>query len=81
MGDYRIKIEATGGHGCGREIGDGGIVKRCGDPHCPDCLTVELVDRLKKTGNIIRSATLTHWPETPSQVVDDLLTGKRQGHF
>jgi len=90
MGDYRIVVEAVGGHGCGREANDGEVVKRCGEPHCPDCIAIQFIARLKNTGNSVAVATIEHWPvpgvagstriETPGPV-DDLLTGVRRGRF
>lgn len=81
MGDFLIKIEATGGHGCQRQLGTGDTVGNCGQPNCPDCAVRELVDKLKQQGVMLRSASLTHWPGTDGQVVDDLLSGVRQGNF
>ena len=81
MGDYRIVVEATGGHGCQRELGDGASVPGCGQKGCPDCIAREFVARLKASGQTMRSATLTHWPGEPSEVSDDLLSGIRKGAF
>lgn len=90
MGDYRITIEAVGGHGCGREAKDGEVVARCRRPNCPDCKVDALVQELKATGNSVAKATIEHWPvpgaagttrtENPGPV-DDLLTGTRSGQF
>jgi len=82
MGNFRIEIDAVGGHGCQREIGDGETVTQwCGQSSCPDCKARAFVADLKSTGNSIAKATLTHWPGMPSQVQDDLLSGKRTGSF
>ena len=82
MGNYRIEIEAVGGHGCQREIGDGGVVTGCGQvTFCPDCKARDFLKRLQSGGGSVQKATLTHWPGTDSQVQDDLLTGKRSGSF
>lgn len=96
MGDFRITIDAVGGHGCQREIKDGGHVNPCGQPSCPDCQARAFVEQLKATGTNVRQATLEHWPakmlnyETPPVLVDrtegvgpvdDLLTGVRTGSF
>ena len=81
MGQFRVTITATGGHGCQREIGDGGTVEGCGQPSCPDCQARALVASLNATGSSVESATLEHWPGTPAQVTDDLVTGIRQGSF
>lgn len=90
MGDYRITIEAVGGHGCGREANDGEVVRRCGLAQCPDCKANQLVADLKATGNSVAKAVVEHWPvpgaagttrtEKPGPV-DDLLTGIRHGSF
>jgi hypothetical protein len=91
LGDYRITIEAVGGHGCGRDALDGDVVQRCGIlPNCPDCSAVALVEELQRAGNTVTLAKLEHWPvpgaagttrsEDPGPV-DDLLTGIRHGSF
>lgn len=81
MGTFLVQVKATGGHGCQREKKDGEAVLGCDLPHCPDCITREFVRRLKRTGAQVSEATLTHWPDTPTQVMDDLLTGIRKGSF
>lgn len=91
MGDFRIKIEAIGWHGCGREAGPGETIVRCGLPNCPDCQAVKFVEQLKASGGAnVTSAVLEHWPvpgaagttrtENPGPI-DDLLTGVRSGTF
>src|SRR5579859_2363602 len=81
MGDYRIVIEAMGGHGCQREKGDGEAVVGCDRPHCPDCMARELVRRLKRSGEQVKKAELIHWPadmpgySKEGEVRDDLLSG------
>lgn len=90
MGDYRITVEATGGHGCGRKTKSGDTVERCGSSLCPDCRAIGFVAGLRSTGNDVRVARLEHWPvpgaagttrtEEPGPV-DDLLTGVRHGQF
>jgi hypothetical protein len=81
MGTFLITIQATGGHGCQRDKGDGSLLDLCGDPRCPDCMARACLTQLKGIGCAIESATLTHWPGTPQQVVDDLKTGVRHGSF
>lgn len=81
MGTFRIEVEAVGGHGCQREIKDGGTVDGCGHPSCPDCMARGFVKDLKEKGNSVLSAKLTHWPGDKSEVRDDLLTGVRSGSF
>jgi hypothetical protein len=81
MGKFRVLVEAVGGHGCQREIKDGSEVYGCQRRDCPDCAAREFVAELKRKGNNVELATLTHWPEQPGQVIDDLLTRKRTGSF
>lgn len=94
MGDFRITIEALGGHGCQREIKDGGHVVGCERRDCPDCMARELVRRMKRAGMTLHKAEIVHWPHdfvpphggTPTysleqEVRDDLLTGQRHGSF
>ena len=81
MGNYRVEVNAVGGHGCQREVKDGGTVYGCGRRDCPDCTAREFVAELKRRGNSVSSATLTHWPGEPSEVQDNLLTGIRKGSF
>jgi hypothetical protein len=82
MGNYRIIVDAVGGHGCERNVLDGQSTIGCQQRNCPDCTTREYVRRMKSIGgNNVNSALLVHWPETDSQVIDDLLTGERIGDF
>lgn len=82
MGQFRIEIVAVGPHGCQREVKDGGDVWGCRSMGCPDCRTREFLRILKDfTNSSVESATVTHWPNTPGEVVDDLITKKRKGHF
>ena len=82
MGLFRVEVEAVGGHGCQRNIGDGQQVQNyCGSPGCPDCIAREFVRSLKRTGAMVQKAVLTHWPGTSTEVRDDLLSGTRSGKF
>ena len=86
MGDFNINITATGGHGCERKAKAGEkLYGRCGRFTCPDCMAYEFVQQLKQRGMMAfptSSAKLTHWPDTPTQVVDDLLLNERiHGQF
>lgn len=82
MGQFRIEITATGGHGCEREVKDGGKVYGCGRFGCPDCEIRNLLLKLKVLNYAqVEQATLTHWPGTKGEVVDDLVTGIRKGNF
>jgi hypothetical protein len=97
MGDFRITIEACGGHGCERHIKAGERVIGCRRMNCPDCIIRECVERLQRIGCSVAKAELVHWPEGyvhPScppgtqssykkegEVRDNLLTGIRHGEF
>ncbi len=81
MGMFRVTVEATGGHGCQREKGDGEHVVGCERSGCPDCITREFVRRLRRCGAMVSKAQLVHWPDQVGQVHDDLLTGERRGTF
>lgn len=81
MGTFKVEITAVGGHGCQREVKDGEKVTGCAHPSCPDCLARNFVNQLKVAGVNVESATLKHWPDQPSEVVDDLKTGIRKGNF
>lgn len=90
MGTFRVEVQAVGGHGCQRDIKDGGTVDGCGQPGCPDCITREYIGKLKASGAYFHTgpdrdnsgfATITHWPGQKGQVVDDLLTRIRTGSF
>lgn len=81
MGQFRIEIDAVGNHGCEREVKDGGKLTGCGQPGCTDCVTRDFVASLRGSGASVSQAAITHWPGTEGQVVDDLVTGKRQGSF
>jgi hypothetical protein len=77
-----VEIVAVGGHGCQREVRDGGTVYGCGRRGCPDCDLRQLLTdwKLRNTATV-ESATLTHWPGTPEQVTDDLVSRVRTGSF
>jgi hypothetical protein len=87
MGDFRVTVEALGGHGCQREKGDGETVIGCERPGCPDCMAREFVRRLKRSGATVKLAKIQHWPAdlpgytADGEVDDDLLTGVRSGAF
>ena len=90
MGTFRVEVQATGGHGCQREIKNGGELTGCGQPTCPDCITRDYVKRLKDAGcyfsdsgdhNNAGYAQITHWPGGNGAVFDNLLTGRRSGSF
>ena len=81
MGQFRIEITAVGGHGCQREVKDGGVVYGCRQMDCPDCQARDFVKQLKTRGCSVEAATLTHWPSLPSEIKDDLVSGRRTGSF
>lgn len=83
MGNFRIVINAVGGHGADRDTKDGETVNfyKNGN-NTPDALAKFVTEALRYvTGALIDSATLTHWPDEPCEVIDDLVTGKRTGNF
>jgi len=81
MGQFKIEIVAQGGHGCQREVKDGGKLRGCGFYSCPDCKARRLVEELQRAGMTVEAATFTHWPGESSEVVDDLLSKIRSGNF
>lgn len=82
MGNFRIIISATGGHGDAREIDHDGTLDYEGLPQTSvDRVAHEAVAALKARGCTVQEATLTHWPGTESQVIDDVLNSKRLGSF
>lgn len=88
MGTFLVTVQATGNHGCERDMKDGENVVGCERPGCTDCIAREFVRRLKKSGATVELATIEHWPGQPivhrepdGPVIDDLLTGARKGSF
>jgi hypothetical protein len=87
MGQFKITIRAVGGHGVDRGKKHGEKVdfhaenSTDGRYKSPDSIAKEFVDELVKQGNNVESAVIVHWPETESQVMDNLLTGVRNGNF
>jgi hypothetical protein len=83
MGQFNINITAVGGHGCERNAKAGDrLYGRCQRLSCPDCLAYDFVQTMRAKGFNVESATFTHWPNTPTQVVDDLLKNVRaSGQF
>lgn len=71
MGQFRVELTAVGGHGCQREVKDGGVVSGCRRQGCPDCEFFSMVAEFaRRTGSSIEDARLTHWPGTSGEVVD-----------
>lgn len=82
MGNFRIVIEAVGGHGVDRTKKDGEKVDFNADGEfSPDALAQRFVKEMRRFGNSVDTAIITHWPETESEVKDDLITGIRKGNF
>jgi hypothetical protein len=82
VGNYRIVINAVGGHGQDRGKGHGENVDFAADnENAPEAIMLRAVEALKATGNSVTEATVHHWPGTGSEVVDNLLTGRRCGSF
>lgn len=86
MGTFKIEIIAVGNHGMDRSKKDGEVVNFYDQGNTtPDAIAKNLTELLKYHGASFGitegKATITHWPDTPSEVVDDLLTGKRKGNF
>lgn len=82
MGNFRITVNAVGGHGVDREKSHGETVDfDAGGEHSPDAIAKRMVDELRATGCSVTEATITHWPGSGNDVVDNLLSGKRIGSF
>lgn len=77
MGNFKIEIEAVGGHGIQREVKQGEIIPYdTAHPNEPDVLAKRFVEEFGKSNSIV-SAKLTHWPDT-TPIIDNLLTGVRE---
>lgn len=82
MGNFRIEIEAVGGHGCQRDKKDGEHVFGCQLMSCPDCNARRFLSIVKNIlGCSIVEAKLIHWPGQQGSVTDDLVSGIRKGNF
>ncbi|MBC7948656.1 MAG: hypothetical protein H7Y42_12285 [Chitinophagaceae bacterium] len=92
MGDFRIVIDAVGGHGQDRDKKDGEVVDfSIHGENAPEALAKRFVDELKANGCSVDSAKVIHWPldnyggpeknGRAKEIVDDLLTGVRSGNF
>ena len=77
MGNFKIEIEAVGGHGVLRDVKQGEVIDyaKAGASE-PDVLAKRFVEEFGKTNNVL-SAKLTHWPDT-TPIIDDLKTGVRE---
>ncbi len=82
MGQFKVVITAVGGHGQDRAKKAGEEVNFSeGGENTPDAIAKKCVDELKAQGVNVESAKIIHWPDTESQVTDDLVTGVREGNF
>jgi len=82
MGSFKIEITAVGGHGVDRDVKDGEVVNFFKEGNfTPDALAKTFERLVAHYGNQIESATMTHWPGDPNEVVDNLVTGVRKGNF
>lgn len=85
MGNYRIVIEAVGSHGQDRTKKDGETVDfdqgSTSDNLNPEAIAKKCVEDLKARGENITAAYVHHWPGSSTDVVDNLVTGKRKGNF
>lgn len=82
MGNFKIEIEAVGGHGVDRSKKDGETVDFYADGEfSPDAIAKRVISELKRFGNDVQAARIIHWPGQESEVTDDLLTGVRKGNF
>lgn len=80
MGVYRFVFTAqSNNHGCMRHMQDGSKVFGCGLRSCPDCEMREFVQRMREKGQSVQEAVLVHYPDTPRQTTDNLLTRIRRG--
>ncbi len=71
MGSFEFRVRAVGGHGCQRDAREGEEFTGCGRMGCPDCEARMFVSRVGEAMSVER-ATLTHWPDDPTVVVDNL---------
>lgn len=72
MGNFKIEIEAVGGHGSDRTALQGAPRTPTDGP---DKAAQDFVRELQKSNSVV-SAKLTHWPDT-TPIIDNLLTGIR----
>lgn len=77
MGNFKIEIEAVGGHGFAREVKQGERIPYSAEHTDPDNLAQGFLVALRNGGSSIVSAKLTHWPDT-TPIVDNLMLGVRE---
>jgi hypothetical protein len=83
MSQFNFNVTAIGANGCDRKAQPGEkLYARCGKFGCPDCMLYDFVQQLKQKGIIVGHAILTHMPNSPQEVVDDLVKNERKsGRF
>lgn len=85
MGNYRVIINAVGGHGQDRANKTGENIDftdgRSEGTPTPESIILEAVEKLKANSNSVSEVTVHHWPGTQSEVLDNLLTNTRKGNF
>jgi hypothetical protein len=91
MGDFRIVINAVGGHGQDRDKQSGEVVDF--GTGTPEAIAKELVEKMQASGCSVDSAKVIHWPvdnyggpevngrNPEKQIVDDLISNVRMGSF
>lgn len=78
MGSFKIEISGLGNHCRDRNKAAGEVVDFFEDTrNTPDARARELVLRLQDQGVQELKATITHWPASPEEISDDLVTGIR----
>lgn len=78
MGNFKIEIEAVGGHGTQRDVKQGEVIDYAkSHPSEPDAMAAEFVKQMTVAGMPPVRAKLIHWPDS-SPIVDDLVSGKRE---
>lgn len=90
MGDFRIVIDAVGGHGQQREVKDGENLdlEKLAEGNDPEAIALKCIEQLKTNGCSVDRAKIIHWPtdnyperQGAKDITDDLLTGVRTGNF
>lgn len=95
MGDFRIIIDAVGGHGQDRDKRDGEKVdfthqgQGNHSARTPEAITQVFLDALRGAGVNVTGAKVVHWPadnypndrEAGKEIADDLISGQRTGSF
>lgn len=78
MGNFKIEIEAVGGHGHDRDAKVGELIKfpDLGENgYSPDIAAKRFVEEFAKRNTLV-TAKLIHWPDS-TPIVDNLATGVR----